>query len=182
VKPVRLLPFTKHLALGMAIILLLLPSAWASRKFKVLHRFYAGNNNGGLYSALTPDAKGDIYGTTWGGGVNAEGTIFELRASDHGQWEKKLLHSFDRRTEGGNPWGTLLFDGDAILYGTTSSANGTVFQMTRSAGHWTFDVISEGDDEPLRERNCSSRLWFPWRSRPRSGRQSLWEYRSRRIR
>ena len=135
-----------------AIILLLVPVALArgsGSKFKILHRFYAGQNNGGgAWGGLTFDGMGSLYGTTWGGGVNGEGTVFELAPSVKGSWKIKVLHSFDPRTEGNDPRGTLIFDGDATLYGTTSlnganGAGGTVFKMTRTSGDWTFSVIDD---------------------------------------
>ena len=144
----RFVPRRKPAALAAAIVLLLLSGAWASPKFKVLHHFYAGNNNnGGLYGALALDAKGNLYGTTWGGGANGFGTVFELVPSGKDPWKEKVLHSFDWRTDGNAPRGTLLFDGNATLYGTTNmngpNHGGTVFEMTRASGGWTFSVIDD---------------------------------------
>jgi len=66
--------------LSLALAATLSPvSAWGGVKFKVLHRFYAGkNNNGGLYGGLALDSRGNLYGTTWGGGANGDGSVFEL--------------------------------------------------------------------------------------------------------
>ena len=131
----------KQLAAVIAIVLLLPSVASASPKFKVLHRFYAGQNNGGgVWGGLTFDGKGNFYGTTWGGGVNGEGTVFELMHSAKGQWKKKVLYSLDRQTDGGDPRGNLLLDGDSTLYGTTDSA---IFQMTRNSDGWTFSIIDD---------------------------------------
>ena len=126
----------------------LFSGASASPKFKVLHRFYAGNNNnGGLWGGLAMDAKGNLYGTTWGGGSKGWGTVFELKPSGGGQWTIKVLHSFDPLIEGDAPLGTLLLDGSEI-YGTTSdggphAAGGTTFEMKRKSGGWTFELISD---------------------------------------
>ncbi|HWY58848.1 MAG TPA: choice-of-anchor tandem repeat GloVer-containing protein [Terriglobales bacterium] len=141
----QLIPKKKPYALVMSMVFVLLSGAWGSTKFKVLHRFYAGkNNNGGLYASLTLDAKGNLYGTTWGGGVYANGTLFELVPTVGGSWRIKVLHSFDPSTDGDSPSGALFVKGDATLYGTTSAGGehgGTVFQMTRTSGSWTFEVI-----------------------------------------
>ena len=139
---------SERVVLALIIALLLFPGAWAKPKLKVLHRFYTGNNNnGGVWGGLTFDAKGNLYGTTWGGGVSGEGTVFELKHTGKDQWKAKVLHSFDPKVEGNNAMGTLLFDGDNTLYGTTSlngpHVGGTVFQMTRDSGSWTFSVIDD---------------------------------------
>ena len=131
----------------ISLVFVLLSTAWASTKFEVLHRFYAGkNNNGGLYAGLTLDAKGNLYGTTWGGGAYGNGTVFELAPAVKGGWRIRVLHSFNR-TDGASPWGTLTFDGPATIYGTTSldgpSGVGTVFEMTRTSGGWTFEAIDD---------------------------------------
>src|SRR5580704_13835237 len=144
----QIIPRGKRRALAVAVVFVLLSGASAATKFKVLHRFYAGqNNNGGLYSALTLDAEGNLYGTTWGGGDNGFGTVFKLVQTGKGTWKAKALHSFEWRTEGNAPRGTLLFDGDSTIYGTTSingpNHAGTVFQLARTSGGWTFKVIDE---------------------------------------
>jgi len=143
-------PFStlRNVVLSFSLAATLLPAnAWGGAKFKVLHHFYAGkNNNGGLYGGLTLDSKGNLYGTTWGGG-GGSGTVFELMPSSEGVWTEKVLHSFDWRKEGNAPLGILLFDGDSTLYGTTSingpSGVGAVFQLTYASGVWNSSVIAD---------------------------------------
>ena len=153
--PSQLLLRSKRFALTIAVVSLLSASVSANPKFKVLSHFYAGkHNNGGLYSPLTLDKEGNLYGTTWGGGVNSEGTAFELSPSAQGAWKRRVLHSFDPYTDGNDPRGALLFDGDSILYGTTSlngpNIGGTVFKMARSSKSWAFSVIDNyGSDGGL---------------------------------
>lgn len=49
------------------------PAASAKPKFKVLK-----NVSGALFSGLTLDAEGNLYGVTNGGGAFQAGTVFEL--------------------------------------------------------------------------------------------------------
>lgn len=142
-----LIPYKKPCALVISLVLVMLSNASANPEFKVLHRFYAGkNNNGGAYAGLTLDAKGHLYGTTWGGGAYGNGTVFELVPAVKGSWRINVQHSFNR-SDGASPWGTLTFDGRSTLYGTTSldgpNGVGTVFEMTRSSGGWTFQLIDD---------------------------------------
>jgi uncharacterized repeat protein (TIGR03803 family) len=95
----------------------------------VLHRFDdsdGANPRGGLVF----DAKGNLYGTTTGGGAYGGGTVFKLTSSG-GNWTETVLHSFGW-SDGAGPYGSLLRKG-GILYGTTSwgGANnrGTVFAL-----------------------------------------------------
>jgi uncharacterized repeat protein (TIGR03803 family) len=57
----------------LALTATLVAAADAQAKFKILHTV-----PGGLFSGLTFDAKGNLYGVTGGGGVHKQGTIFEL--------------------------------------------------------------------------------------------------------
>ena len=57
----------------IALILILASSVWAQPKFKIL-----ATVPGGLWSGLTFDAKGNLYGVTGAGGDHNQGTIFEL--------------------------------------------------------------------------------------------------------
>jgi uncharacterized repeat protein (TIGR03803 family) len=109
---------------------------------KVLHSFLVngidGNNVDG---GVILDASGNLYGTTFFGGSNNNGTAFELTPGAGGVWTETLLHNFaNNGTDGWGPNAGLVFDA-GNLYGTTThgGANGvgTVFELTPSAGTWT---------------------------------------------
>ena len=119
--------------------MLLLPSAWAKPRFKVL-----ASVPGGLWTGLTLDAKGNLYGVTSGGGTNSVGSVFELSGNSKGKWSVTALHSFDG-TDGSSPNGNLIFDAAGNLYGTANDGGlydrGTVFELTPGSGGWSFNVI-----------------------------------------
>jgi len=130
-----LLKLVGTIALSLA---LLAAEAGASPKYKVLRSFGAG---GGLYGSLILDAEGNLYGESWGGGVYGFGTAFELSPSAGGHWKRKVLHSFDWRTDGNAPYGSLLLDAVGNLYGTTSEngihSQGAAFELSPSSkGQW----------------------------------------------
>ena len=96
-----------------AVTLCLTPGAWAKPKFKVLAQV-----PGGLWTGLTLDAKGNLYGVTSGGGENGIGSVFELTPNGNGKWTVTTLHSFNGN-DGGVPEGELIFDPKGNLYGVT---------------------------------------------------------------
>jgi uncharacterized repeat protein (TIGR03803 family) len=82
---------------------------------------------------------GNLYGTTYGGGANGQGTVFQLTPSG----ALNGLHSFTGGSDGGRPGADLIADAAGNLYGTTAlgGANtscpggcGTVFELTMPAG------------------------------------------------
>jgi len=81
---------------------------------KVIHNF---NGNAGSvdgfrpYAGLIFDGKGNLYGTTSGGGAHSFGTVFELSAADDGSWTETILYSFGVSSiDGVSPVGSLVFD------------------------------------------------------------------------
>jgi uncharacterized repeat protein (TIGR03803 family) len=112
----------------------------------VLHSFGRNNNDGdNPMGGVTLDAKGNIYGTTSEGGPSQAGTVFEVIQTRKGNWNERILHSFDV-TDGIMPWfGSLIFDQNGNLYGTTTGGGsgnyGTVFELTHSGGIWTENVL-----------------------------------------
>jgi len=88
----------------------------------VLHSFGAYETDGiNPRAGLVFDAAGDLYGTTWGGGVNGYGTAFKLAAQTGGGWTESVVHSFNlSTTDGANPWAGLILDASGNLYGTTA--------------------------------------------------------------
>jgi uncharacterized repeat protein (TIGR03803 family) len=123
----------------VAVSLLLVPSAQAKPKYKVLAAI-----PGGLWSGLTFDTKGNLYGVTTGGGTNGVGSIFEMTRNSKGQWTVTTLHSFNGE-DGSSPNGDLIFDATGNLYGTTPVGGaydgGTVFELSPGSSGWTFSVL-----------------------------------------
>jgi uncharacterized repeat protein (TIGR03803 family) len=83
------------------------------------------------YAGLVRDAAGNLYGTTYGGGANQAGTVFEVDKTG----KETVLYSFCSLpgcTDGGLPYAGLARDNAGNLYGTTSNfaeAYGTVFKI-----------------------------------------------------
>ena len=129
---------------GCGAVFELTPEAGGGWSGKLLHSF---NNDGteGInpYGGLTFDARGNLYGTTYFGGPDNLGTVFELMPQPSGLWTGKTLYSFnDNGMDGANPTANLIFDGIGNLYGTTDLGGpygyGTVFELSPLAGGgWT---------------------------------------------
>jgi len=110
------------------------------------------------YGSLVADTSGNhLYGTTYQGGANGYGEVFELTNSG-GTWSQTVIYSFTgpNNGDGANPFAGLVFDAAGKnLFGTTqyggASSQGTVFELSNSGGTWketvlhTFDDISGSD-------------------------------------
>ena len=102
---------------------------------KVLRSFNASGGDGyEPYAGLILDAAGNLYGTTYYGGIHDFGTAFELSPREGGGWTEKVLHSFNNNgSDGADPYAGLIFDAAGNLYGTTSfggiHGGGTVFEI-----------------------------------------------------
>jgi uncharacterized repeat protein (TIGR03803 family) len=103
----------------------------------VLYSFGAQPDGAYPRASLIMDTKGNFYGTTYQGGANGEGTVFELTAAG----EESVLYSFGAGSGDGNQPDSslLLYKGD--FYGTSyyggvqgpeclSSGCGTVFKLS----------------------------------------------------
>jgi uncharacterized repeat protein (TIGR03803 family) len=115
---------------------------------KDLHSFNSDGQDGiQPYSSLVMESSGNLYGTTFGGGVNNLGTVFQLHPNSDGSWTETILHSFNADgIDGYNPYANLAFDKAGNLYGTTYSGGsgnqGTVFELSRQKdGTWLEHVI-----------------------------------------
>ena len=108
------------------------------------------------YAGLIIDSRGNLYGTTTGGGGPLDnGTVFELTppSTTGGNWTESILWSFGSGTDGNQPEAGLTMDANGNLYGTTSCGgthgdnpycSGTVFQLTPpsgSGGNWTESIL-----------------------------------------
>ncbi|MEI9930152.1 MAG: choice-of-anchor tandem repeat GloVer-containing protein [Rhizomicrobium sp.] len=84
-----------------------------------LYSFTGGSDGANPQAALTRDAKGNLYGTTYSGGANGEGVAFKLH-KQAGIWKYSLLWSFTGGNDGGAPSGALSMDSAGNIYGTTT--------------------------------------------------------------
>jgi len=92
----------------------------------VLYSFTGGSDGANPQGGLVFDAKGNLYGTTNGGGADGNGTVFELthmlkfkdgRSTE--VWSEDVLYTFTGGSDGANPQGGLIFDAKGNLYDTT---------------------------------------------------------------
>lgn len=107
--------------------------------------YFDQNNGGGFFPAggVTLDHAGNIYGTTYVGGANNFGDVFELKHNNH--WEELLLYSFTSGEGGAN--GGLTLDGADVIFGATQYGNGvgSVFELLRSHREWKEKILYFGD-------------------------------------
>ena len=139
---------------GTVFKLSLVAGVWTE---KILHSF---NNNGSdgvsPYASLLLDSQGNLYGTTYYGGVGTCtvgqypgcGTVFKLTPSGAYQ----IIHSFRAGSDGAFPASPLIRDSTGRFYGTTASGGpgscttgyvgcGTVFTMVEVSGRWLEKVL-----------------------------------------
>jgi uncharacterized repeat protein (TIGR03803 family) len=103
----------------------------------VLHSFCAQPGCADGYhprAGLVLDTSGNLYGTTYDGGTNGKGTVFEVSPGG----TETVLHSFCPQLgckDGSHPQAGLVLDAKGNLYGTTyfgGKGRGTVFEVSPS--------------------------------------------------
>jgi uncharacterized repeat protein (TIGR03803 family) len=125
------------------------PSGW---EYSMAYEFTGENGDGSEpYAGLIMDTAGNLYGTTYGGGIGCPGlgcgTVYELSPGAGGTWTETVLHRFDNNGKDGiTPgWGALYMDKSGSLYGTTAGGGccgGIVYKLTPSAhGTWKETII-----------------------------------------
>lgn len=108
---------------------------WA---LSTLYAFKGTPDAASPYGGLVSDATGDLFGTTYYGGANGMGTVFELTRNAKGGYHERVLYSFKGGIDGSSPTSTLAFGG-SNLYGTTSAGGGscgcgTIFRVNATSG------------------------------------------------
>jgi len=140
------------------VVFKLTPNTDGSWTESVLHRFLGGKGGGGLAAGVILDTAGNLYGTTFGGGINSNqctagcGVVFELTPNANGIWPEKLLHRFAGGKDGQAPVAGVIFDQPGNLYGTTSAGGnpacygggcGLVFKLApNTSGGWKKTVLA----------------------------------------
>ena len=108
-----------------------------------IYEFQGTPDAGFPYGALSPDAAGNLYGTTYYDGAHNLGCVYRLHRLPSGQWVESVLHSFTGGADGNGPISNLVFDAAGNLYGTTSEGGttglGTIFEL--AARTWQETVV-----------------------------------------
>lgn len=137
----------------VAVTLVLGSSAGAQVKFKTLYSFH-GKDGAYPTGPLTFDAAGNLYSTTYNGGLyttncaggisNSCGTAYELTPNANRLWTHKVLHYFTAN-EDYHPFMGMTFDTAGNLYGETNGGNpnqGDVYELTpQPGGGWSYTVL-----------------------------------------
>ena len=129
----------------------------------VLHRFQGGTD-GAYPNGLTFDHSGNLYGTTYSGGVpgpNCDtqffpggcGIVFQLSPSANG-WRENILHVFSG-SDGAGPIAKLIYDGKANFYASATGGGrggfGVFFELSPNANGtwWSETVLYNFAENPL---------------------------------
>jgi uncharacterized repeat protein (TIGR03803 family) len=127
---------------GGGVVYELSPSG-AGWKQTVLYTFLGQSDGQNPVGGVVLDAAGNLYGTTFDGGANGGGTLYELSPTGTG-WKFAVLYSF---TGGyGGPYNKLtLANGNIYGFTNTEGANGfgMVFMLTPGKGGWKFTDLHD---------------------------------------
>ena len=124
---------------GLGTVFELSPASGGAWRFTTIHEFEGQPHAGSPYGGLIMDGHGGLLGTTYFGGVNGQGTVFDL-ALVNGKAQETTLYSFTGGNDGSFPTSTPVFDHAGNLYVTTSNGGnpdcdcGTIFELSRSKG------------------------------------------------
>ncbi len=116
---------------------------------------FNGANGSNPQGNLVEDSSGNLFGFTTSGGTSADGTVFEVKA---GSDVITPVVSFNG-SNGANPQGNLIEDGNGNLFGTTGlggpSGDGTVFEILAGSSAVTtlasFDALNLANPQSLVE-------------------------------
>jgi uncharacterized repeat protein (TIGR03803 family) len=120
------------------------PGTGGTWTFQVLHSFGACETDGiNPQAGLVFDATGSLYGTTYAGGANGYGTVFEMSPQTGGGWIESVVHSFNlSSTDGADPSASLILDASGNLYGTTAYGGAHSGSTSGTTGGTVFEIVS----------------------------------------
>jgi uncharacterized repeat protein (TIGR03803 family) len=111
----------------------------------VLYRF-RGIDGASPLGGVAVDGSGNVYGTTWLGGLYGFGTVFKVDTNGH----ETVLHNFSAASDGANPMGSFVLDAAGNIYGTTSAGGnsyfGTLFMMDPAGDETVLHNFTGGTD------------------------------------
>jgi uncharacterized repeat protein (TIGR03803 family) len=113
---------------------------------RVIYSFKGGSNDGQYPYGRLLAVNGDLYGTTYQGGISPGwGIVFRVSTSG----AEHVLYRFQAGNDGAHPWAGLT-NLNGTLYGTTyqggTSGSGTVFKVSTSGAEHVIYSFKGGSD------------------------------------
>jgi uncharacterized repeat protein (TIGR03803 family) len=112
----------------------------------VLHNFTGGADGGNPYGGVIRDSKGNLYGTTQGGGTSGAGVVFKIDTLAN----ETVLYTFTGGADGAYPDAGVIRDSAGNLYGTTvqggASGAGVVYKIDMSGNETVLYSFTGGAD------------------------------------
>jgi uncharacterized repeat protein (TIGR03803 family) len=109
----------------------------------VVHFFSnLGTDGYSPYSEVTFDQHGKMYGTTYAGGVDGFGTVYEFDQSGSGG----VIYSFTGGNEGLSPEAPVTVDTAGDLYGTSTAGftnSGSAFELAHTQSGFQLNVLHQ---------------------------------------
>jgi uncharacterized repeat protein (TIGR03803 family) len=133
-------------ASGNGVVFELTPAQGGKWNLQTLYSFKGTPDAGFPYGGVLFDASGNLYGTTYYGGANGLGAVYEL-VFQHGTWSEEVLYSFAGGSDGSSSISNLVMDKAGNLFGTTSEGGancscGVIFKVAPDGhGGWTESVV-----------------------------------------
>jgi uncharacterized repeat protein (TIGR03803 family) len=114
--------------------------------YKTLYSFTGGADGGNFPYASFVDKRGNVYGTTMGGGTSQNGVVFKVSRNG----TEKTLYSFTGSgSDGGSPIAGVIQGPKGVFYGTTTAGNsngaGSVFAISRKGKETTLHQFDNSD-------------------------------------
>ena len=101
----------------------------------------SGANNTDAYGSLMQASDGTLFGMTWYGGSDGQGSIFQY---DPATWSYVVKYNFTDLNGGRYPQGNSLIQVGGLLYGMTTSGGtsdlGVLFQFDPVSGIYTKKI------------------------------------------
>ena len=131
---------------------------------------FTGSDGEEPFAGLLVDANGDLFGTTYMGGSDNLGTVFEIQKTAAGYASTPIVLASFNGTNGDHPMAGLVADANGNLFGTTSEGGpsdddiGTVFEITDSGFVTKSSTPPSTSATDILWRNSSTggvELWSP---------------------
>ena len=119
----------------------------------VVLKSLSGINGSAPVAPVMEASDGNLYGTTYAGGISNAGTVFKL-SRDGSNFS--VLHHFTGGADSANLSGSVIEGSDGYLYGTTMFGNattrGTIFKVSKNGADYAIIHVFTGSPDGVQPR------------------------------